>query len=100
MTRQGPALRPFHPDDLVIYFQQQQDPIANHMAAFTREDPDDLAAFKAHWAKILADKEIILRTIVSEGARGLVEFHTPDLLSLCVAVKVPATVMFVITSDS
>jgi RimJ/RimL family protein N-acetyltransferase/8-oxo-dGTP pyrophosphatase MutT (NUDIX family) len=53
--------------DLPIFFEHEQDPQAIHMAAFTAKDPSDRAAFMAHWAKILADPGIILRTILCDG---------------------------------
>lgn len=54
-------------DDLPIFFEQQLDPDANWMAAFTTKDPTDRGAFDAHWAKVLADKGITIRTILSDG---------------------------------
>lgn len=60
-------LRDVVEDDLPIFFTQQQDPEANHMAAFTAKDPSDKDAFMAHWAKILADKTTINQTILFEG---------------------------------
>jgi RimJ/RimL family protein N-acetyltransferase len=36
------------------------------MAAFTAKDPEDRTAFTEHWAKILADETITLRTILFE----------------------------------
>jgi RimJ/RimL family protein N-acetyltransferase len=46
------------------------------MAAFTHKDPADHAAFLAHWAKIRADKDIIIRTIVFAGqVAGYVSIH-------------------------
>jgi len=53
-------------EDLPIFYQQQLDPHANHMAAFTAKDPTDRQAFDAHWAKVMADKTIIIRTILYE----------------------------------
>ena len=53
--------------DLVIFFEQQQDPAANWMAGFTAEDPTDWAAFAAKWAKILADETVTTKTIVCDG---------------------------------
>ena len=61
------VLRPVVPADLPIFFAQQLDPVANHMAAFTAKDPTDRAAFDAHWAKILADETIIIRTVLLDG---------------------------------
>lgn len=37
------------------------------MAAFTAADPHDRAAFDIHWAKIIADRTIVLRTILYRG---------------------------------
>ena len=54
-------------DDLPIFYEQQLDPEANWMAAFTAKDPTDREAFDAHWAKVLADNCITLRTILSDG---------------------------------
>jgi RimJ/RimL family protein N-acetyltransferase len=53
--------------DLPIFFEQQLDPQANYMAAFTAEDPTNLAAFTAHWAKIRAFDNVINKTIVADG---------------------------------
>ncbi len=60
-------LREMTIDDLPIFFEQQLDPEANYMAAFTAKDPTDRQAFDVHWGKILADKSITLRTILYDG---------------------------------
>ncbi len=60
-------LRPLRDDDLPILFEQQLDPAANLMAAFTAKEPADRAAFDAHWARIRADRKITVRAIVAEG---------------------------------
>lgn len=60
-------LRDVNEEDLSIFFVQQQEPEANYMAGFTAKDPSDRDAFMAHWAKILADKTTINRTILFEG---------------------------------
>ncbi|MFE0556960.1 hypothetical protein ACFW1P_13650 [Paenibacillus sp. NPDC058910] len=60
-------LRDVFEDDLAIFFEQQRDPEANYMAAFTAKDPSDKAAFDAHWAKILGDETIIKKTVLYEG---------------------------------
>ena len=57
-------LREIHTTDLPIFFEQQLDPEANHMAAFVAKDPTDRAAFDAHWSKILANESIIKRAIL------------------------------------
>lgn len=53
--------------DLAVFFEQQLDPTANHMAAFTAEDPADRKAFMARWTRILGDETITPRTILFEG---------------------------------
>lgn len=53
--------------DLPIFFEQQLDPGANFMAAFTARDPTDREAFTAHWARILDDESITTMTIVADG---------------------------------
>ena len=60
-------LRKVHKADLPIFFEQQLDPEAIFMAAFTAKDPTDWEAFMAHWAKVMADKGITLRTILFDG---------------------------------
>jgi RimJ/RimL family protein N-acetyltransferase len=53
--------------DLPIFFEQQLDPDANQMAAFTAEDPADRDAFTAHWTKIRGNDSMTLRTILFGG---------------------------------
>jgi RimJ/RimL family protein N-acetyltransferase len=53
--------------DLSIFFEQQLDPEANYMAAFTRKDPADKESFMAHWNKIMNDESILIKTILFEG---------------------------------
>lgn len=60
-------LREVTADDLPIFFEQQRDPEANHMAAFTARNPNDRDAFVTHWAKIQADPTTTNRTIVADG---------------------------------
>lgn len=60
-------LRAISEADLAIFFEQQLDPEANHMAAFTSRDPTDRKAFLAHWTKILGNAAGIARTILYEG---------------------------------
>jgi len=67
---QRPAvrLREVAESDLPIFFEQQLDPEAIRMAAFTAADPADRAAFDRHWARILADATIVNRTVEADGA--------------------------------
>lgn len=50
--------------DILIFFEQELDPEANFMAAFTAKDPTNLEAFTVHWSRILADTTVIIKTIV------------------------------------
>jgi RimJ/RimL family protein N-acetyltransferase len=61
------VLRDVVDGDLPTFFKHQLDPVANHMAAFTRKDPSDRTAFDAHWAKIRADANVTIRTILHHG---------------------------------
>lgn len=72
-------LRDVTEGDLPIFFGQQLDPAANHMAAFTAKDPTDRAAFTAKWAKILGDDSITKQTILFGGqvAGSVVAFVAP-----------------------
>jgi hypothetical protein len=54
-------LRDVTEDDLPLFFEQQLDPTANYMAAFTGKDPTDREAFMAHWARILGDEGILIK---------------------------------------
>ncbi len=60
-------LRDVTEGDLPTFFEQQLDSAANHMAAFTGEDPADRHAFNAHWSKILGDDTVTIRTILFDG---------------------------------
>ena len=51
----GVRLRPVVDEDLDVFFEQQLDPDANWMAAFTADQPDDRHAFAARWTAILGD---------------------------------------------
>jgi RimJ/RimL family protein N-acetyltransferase len=53
--------------DLSIFFEQQLDPEANRMAAFTGKDPADRHAFNSHWTKIRTDETVVMRTILAGG---------------------------------
>ncbi len=53
--------------DLEVFWDQQQDDLANHMAAFTVEDPADRAAFDDRWRRIFADPTLVKKSIVADG---------------------------------
>ena len=60
-------LREVARDDLEVFFEHEQDPVANEMAAFTAKDPADRAAFLDRWDRIFADGNIVGRTILVDG---------------------------------
>lgn len=60
-------LRPVEPEDLTVFFEQQREPEALWMAAFTPEDPGDELRFRARWARILADPGVLARTVCCAG---------------------------------
>lgn len=60
-------LRDVIASDLPIFFEQQLDPEANYMAAFTARNPTDRDAFMTHWARILADESTTNKTILFSG---------------------------------
>ena len=59
-------LRPVEDGDLDAFFAHQRDPEAQHQVAFHSRDPEDRAAFDAHWARIRSDSSIHLRTILAD----------------------------------
>ena len=61
------SLRDVTMSDLPIFFDQQLDPEANRMAAFTTKNPADRDAFMAHWSRILGDETTTNQTILFNG---------------------------------
>ncbi|MGW0821188.1 GNAT family N-acetyltransferase [Streptomyces sp. NPDC002845] len=61
------VLREVHDSDLPVFFRQMNDPAALRMAAFTAEDPADRAHFDAHWARIRASSDVVVRTVLVDG---------------------------------
>src|SRR5712691_5417534 len=86
MARRAPGpltsdilLRDVTENDLPIFFDQQLDSDANHMAAFTAKNPADRDAFTAHWTRILGDETITIKTILFNGyVAGYVLSHEDD----------------------
>lgn len=60
-------LRDTELDDLALFFEHEQDPVAVEMAAFTPEDPSNHAAFMEHWQRLLTSEAITKRTILMDG---------------------------------
>lgn len=67
------SLREVLPADLQVFYAHQRDPVAYRMAAYPSKEQDE---FDAHWTKILADPNIIIRTILCDGqvAGNIVSF--------------------------
>lgn len=71
------VLRDMLESDLPILFEQQKDPVARHMVAFTLKDPDDWDLFYELWGPTLADERIIKKTVtVDRCAVGYVLYFT------------------------
>ena len=72
----GLELREVEPDDLPVLFENQADPISVEMADLPSRDRE---AFDEHWAKVLADPDVIVRTIVVDGeVAGAVQSWSKD----------------------
>src|SRR5690242_16873810 len=61
------TLRPVSDADLDAIFAWQKHPEAVAMAAFTRADPSDRAAFDAHQARLTRDPDVLHRAIERDG---------------------------------
>ncbi len=61
------ALRPVEDGDLDVLFEQQRDPEAVRMAAFTAPDPNDRAAFDAHQARVRNLPGVTHRAVTCDG---------------------------------
>lgn len=61
------ALRLITDADLDALFDQERDPEAVRMAAFTRDDPDDRSAFDAHMARVRSAPGITMRAVTCDG---------------------------------
>jgi len=59
-------LRDVLQSDLAIFFDQQLDPEANYMAAFTAKDPTNRESFSAHWKRIMSNSTVRIKTVVIE----------------------------------
>ena len=70
-------LRDVEAQDLALFFEHQRDPIAVEMVMFRSRDA---AEFAQHWAKLLANKTNLARTIIADGqvAGNIGSWTTPD----------------------
>jgi RimJ/RimL family protein N-acetyltransferase len=65
MSAQAVSLRAVEDGDLPLFFAWQSDEESYRMASVPARDAE---AFEAHWAKIRANPDSTLRTIVADGA--------------------------------
>jgi RimJ/RimL family protein N-acetyltransferase len=74
-------LRDVEETDLPTFFEQQLDPEANRMAAFTAADPTNREAFDARWQRILANGAGAVKAIVVDGdvAGSVSKWRDPDM---------------------
>jgi RimJ/RimL family protein N-acetyltransferase len=56
-------LREVRSEDIPVFYEYQADPEANALAGVPSRDRD---AYEAHWAKLRADPEVFLRTILTD----------------------------------
>ena len=70
------SLRNSRESDLEVFFINQTDEEANHMAAFTPKDPNNREAYMTKWRRLLQDDSIKMQTILQGGQviGGVVKF--------------------------
>ncbi|OEJ96776.1 GNAT family N-acetyltransferase [Streptomyces thermolilacinus] len=71
------SLRPVRAGDLDYLFALVRDPEARRMAAFTARDPDDRAAFDAHWARLPASPDVNRLVLVDGAPAGHAAVYGP-----------------------
>jgi len=64
MPNNDVQLRDVIETDLPIFFEQQSDPESTEMAAFPSRSRE---GFMSHWAKLIADDSVLVKTIVFDG---------------------------------
>lgn len=74
------SLRDVRDSDLATFWEHLSDPAAQHVAAVTREYHYDRGHFDAHWARIRADPDVVMRTVVADGevAGHVAVYGPPD----------------------
>jgi RimJ/RimL family protein N-acetyltransferase len=73
------ALRALEDDDLDELFRWESDPAGVRMAAFTRADPADRAAFDAHYQRVRSDPDTNNQAIEEDGAlAGMIASFTVE----------------------
>jgi RimJ/RimL family protein N-acetyltransferase len=73
------TLRALRDEDLDDLFRWESDPKAASMAAFTRADPSDRAAFDAHYQKVRSNPDNNNQAIEQDGAlAGMIASFTVE----------------------
>ena len=70
------TLRPVEPADLPILFEHQRDPAGIAMAGVGGRDRE---WFDEHWAKILADEDSLIRTVLADSRAGVKAFSVHEI---------------------
>lgn len=83
------SLRTVREEDFPALFEMELEREGNHMAAFTSREPSDRDAFMAHWAKIMADDEIVKMTILLENeiVGSVASFKRGEEREVCYRIK-------------
>jgi RimJ/RimL family protein N-acetyltransferase len=58
------TLREVMPDDIGIFYAQEQDPAARKISAFTTMRSTERSAYESWWTRLLADETVNARTVV------------------------------------
>ena len=61
------TLRKSQIEDLEVFFSNQKDPDAIHLAAFTSKNPNDREAYINKWSRLLKEESVHMQTILLEG---------------------------------
>lgn len=67
VSRIDVRLRPVAEADLDTLFELESDAEGADMIAFLPREPGDREAFDSHWARLLADDELVTRVIEADG---------------------------------
>lgn len=60
------SLRDVRDSDLPTFWEHLSDPAAQHVAAVTRQYHYDKGHFDSHWARIRANPEVLMRTVIAD----------------------------------
>jgi RimJ/RimL family protein N-acetyltransferase len=58
------SLREVIPDDVAVFFAQEQDPETRKVSAFTSKRPAERHEYEAYWARRLTDETVKMKTVL------------------------------------